>query len=266
MCNVLCGNQTTVYVVCEMEAPQLVKPTVSVGNVPQLTQDVLVVTLRARRAGFLRSSCYVPLVGNNPYSEDGADADRLHVSTEVYVAPDKRVALVQIRSPIIKGRKKRARREMLDWVEAGGFSRVVILSSSFAHMRTDKQLVGPPYRFLLSPSLEATERPVVEALGWTQLEPSEVIPGLGGPPELAIPGGGLSKGLFLDGSARGLPVAVLLAFCSEGDNIPDALALADRLQQWLRLADVAEGESTPRWKTPSSWKMLFGGEIPPSLF
>lgn len=35
--------------------------------------------------------------------------------------------------------------------------------------------------------------------------------------------------------AEDLPLAVLLLFCSEGDNIPDAFTLVNRLNDWLHL-------------------------------
>lgn len=37
--------------------------------------------------------------------------------------------------------------------------------------------------------------------------------------------------------AEDLPLAVLLLFCSEGDNIPDAFALVNHLNDWLHLLD-----------------------------
>lgn len=43
-------------------------------------------------------------------------------------------------------------------------------------------------------------------------------------------------GLFFS-CAEDLPLAVLLLFCSEGDNIPDALTLVNQLNDWLHLLD-----------------------------
>lgn len=37
--------------------------------------------------------------------------------------------------------------------------------------------------------------------------------------------------------AEELPLAVLLLFCSEGDNIPDAFTLVNHLNDWLHLLD-----------------------------
>lgn len=44
--------------------------------------------------------------------------------------------------------------------------------------------------------------------------------------------------------AEDLPLAVLLLFCSEGDNIPDALTLVNQLNDWLHLLDnrVSSGQ------------------------
>lgn len=51
----------------------------------------------------------------------------------------------------------------------------------------------------------------------------------------------LIKGYFIftlvASCAEDLPLAVLLLFCSEGDNIPDAFTLINRLNDWLHLLD-----------------------------
>lgn len=41
-----------------------------------------------------------------------------------------------------------------------------------------------------------------------------------------------------------LPLAVLLLFCSEGDNIPDAFALTNHLNDWLHLLDDNVSDTT----------------------
>ena len=37
--------------------------------------------------------------------------------------------------------------------------------------------------------------------------------------------------------AEDVPLAALLLFCSEGDNIPDAFTLVNHLNDWLHLLD-----------------------------
>lgn len=51
----------------------------------------------------------------------------------------------------------------------------------------------------------------------------------------------LYQRLFLDilfSCAENVPLAVLLLFCSEGDNIPDAFTLVNHLNDWLHLIDI----------------------------
>ncbi|OXB76519.1 UNVERIFIED_CONTAM: hypothetical protein H355_004888, partial [Colinus virginianus] len=80
------------------------------------------------------------------------------------------------------------------------------------------------------------------------------------------------------GCSKGIHMAVLLKFCSEGDNIPDAFGLVNYLNEWLQLikirrnssADTCPGREIPdtssQWKIPSSWRLLFGSGLPPALF
>ncbi|XP_077561298.1 proteasome assembly chaperone 2 isoform X3 [Haemaphysalis longicornis] len=68
-----------------------------------------------------------------------------------------------------------------------------------------------------------------------------------------------------------IPVVLLLVYCSEGDNTPDAILLADRLDEWLHLCQPpAEGiERSGRrgpWQTPISWSLLFGGAPPNTIY
>lgn len=44
--------------------------------------------------------------------------------------------------------------------------------------------------------------------------------------------------------AEDLPLAVLLLFCSEGDNIPDAFTLVNHLNDWLHLLDTPVSEES----------------------
>ncbi|WAR05448.1 PSMG2-like protein [Mya arenaria] len=93
--------------------------------------------------------------------------------------------------------------------------------------------------------------------------------------QLYIPGGGIAKRLFEDLSPT-CPVAVLLMFCSEGDNVAEAIDLTNRINRWLGLVlfhsrsignafEEAVVKYT-QWKIPSSWKLFFGSRVDQSLF
>lgn len=93
---------------------------------------------------------------------------------------------------------------------------------------------------------------------WIQLERTEST-GPGGPEDVRIPGGGFAAQLFQFLSHQGIPTAILLRFCSEGDNIPDAIALMTYLCQWI-------GLKSSDTKVPNSWKFLFGKPAPITLY
>ncbi|XP_013002116.1 proteasome assembly chaperone 2 isoform X3 [Cavia porcellus] len=75
--------------------------------------------------------------------------------------------------------------------------------------------------------------------------------------------------LQLRSCSKEIYMAVLLKFVSEGDNVPDALGLAEYLNEWLQLIKPQSKDPAPPtlpWKIPSSWKLLFGSGLPPALF
>ncbi|XP_008420303.1 proteasome assembly chaperone 2 [Poecilia reticulata] len=246
----------------------LVMPAVAVGNVGQLAVDLIVSTLNMSRVGYFHTDCLIPMAGNNPYASGKEDAEELHTPAEVYTAAELKLAVLQIRSPIIQMRSKKFRQQLKSWIKASGFSRTVVLSSSHAYQRDDQQLQGTSLRYLMTPSLLAASADALKELGWREMERIPAFPGVDADaePRLCIPGGGITKGLYTDGCAEDLPLAVLLLFCSEGDNIPDAFALVNHLNDWLHLLDGQSEEPSSKWKIPTSWSLLFGSGIPPALF
>ncbi|KAI4905424.1 hypothetical protein NFI96_026307 [Prochilodus magdalenae] len=243
----------------------LILPAVSVGNVGQLATDLIISTLNMPRVGHFHSDCLIPMAGNNPYSISGGEAEQLSTNAEVYTHSDLKLAVLQIRTPVLQTKVKSFRRQLVSWIRSSGFSRTVLLSSSHAYQRDDQQLSGGPLRYLLSPALQDVGDALRE-LGWTELEKVSAFPGItDSEKRLYIPGGGVTKGLYTDCCTESVPLAVVLLFCSEGDNIPDAFALANHLNDWLHLLEKSSQGSNP-WKVPSSWRLLFGSGIPPLLF
>lgn len=243
-------------------------PAVAVGNVGQLAVDLIVSTLNMSRVGFIHTDCLIPMAGNNPYTTCKEDAEELHTPAEVYTAAEQKLAVLQIRAPIIQAKSKKFRQLLVSWIKASGFSRTIVLSSSHAYQRDDQQLQSTPVRYLFTPSLMKVSGDALKELGWREMEKVPAFPGLtdtNAEPRLCIPGGGITKGLYTDSCAQDIPLGVLLLFCSEGDNIPDALALVNHLNDWLHLLDNPSTNYN-KWKIPTSWSLLFGSGIPPALF
>ncbi|XP_012260673.2 proteasome assembly chaperone 2 [Athalia rosae] len=237
----------------------LVLPSVAVGNVGQLAVDLFISSLNARRIGYIWSSEFIPIFGPDPYDENSSD---LCTALDVFCSPEKKVLLLQIRSPLIK-EPVIFFDELQNFIAEKNIAKVVILTSSYSHERRDHQIRTVPLRYLASQDIMLEHSEKFNRLNWTYLESKAVEDGSS--EVLEIPGGGFAKALYDALLKIKIPCIVLLRFCSEGDNVPDAVELASYLDQWLQLfsKDVSGNLIITK---PPSWKFLFGNNPPLEIF
>ncbi|XP_007517240.1 proteasome assembly chaperone 2 [Erinaceus europaeus] len=263
------------FVPCGESGPDLsgytlLMPAVSVGNVGQLAIDLIISTLNMSKIGYFYTDCLVPVVGNNPYATAEENSTELSINTEVYSLPSKKLVALQLRSIFIKYKSKSFCEKLLSWVKSSNCAKVIVLSSSHSYHRNDLQLRSTPFRYLVTPSLQNTVQNQLMNLNWEEMEKSPRIPEINDSDTcIRIPGGGITKTLYEESCSREIPMAVLLKFVSEGDNIPDALGLVEYLNEWLHIIQPRSADPTTSalpWKMPSSWKLLFGSGLPPALF
>lgn len=155
-------------------------------------------------------------------------------------------------------------------MKCSGCAKVVVLSSSHSYHRNDLQLRSTPFRYLLTPSMQKSVQNKIQSLNWEEMEKTPCIPEIDDSEFcVRVPGGGITKLLYDEGCSKEIPIAILLKFVSEGDNIPDALGLVEYLNEWLQIikphCEDPTASSLP-WKMPSSWRLLFGSGLPPALF
>ncbi|XP_065902107.1 proteasome assembly chaperone 2-like [Dysidea avara] len=233
---------------------KLVLPCVSVGNVAQLTVDLLVATLKMEHIGHLYDECFLPLVCHSAF-----DHTRGAVSTsaEVYMTSDQQLVVVQLRSPIAKGKEKRFVKLILDWIKAACFSDLVILTTTYAHERLDQQITsGCSCRFVTAPTFPHYKH-LTDELGWILLEKRQPE----GRDELFLPGGGVAKLMYQESITAEVRVTLLIKFTSQGDNSSDARELADYFNQWVMIK-----QPTAKWSTPTYWSLMFGNPTPPDIY
>lgn len=139
---------------------------------------------------------------------------------------------------------------------------VVILTSSFGHVKRDEQIRTAPYRYLNNTENESIKKQFND-LSWIPLEPKKDE--FNGESVLQISGGGFAKTLFELFKRENVSCTIVLKFCSEGDNIPDACELINHLNQWLKLIPV-DKKNIAALKFPASWKFLFGNSPPKELY
>lgn len=81
-----------------LENYTLILPSVAVGNVGQLSVDLLVSNLNLKKIGQILSPAFVPVVGANAYHEH---SNELITAIDIYARAEERIVVVQIRSPYV---------------------------------------------------------------------------------------------------------------------------------------------------------------------
>jgi len=222
----------------------LIMPSVSVGNVGQLACDLVINTLHMKKVGYFCPRCFLPVVGNNPFYTSTADKNVLSLNNEVFYSEEHNLTVIQLRSSLIKTKQNEFFNEVSKFITEFQFSKLIVLTSCHAYERSDQQIDGPALRYLASPALQETCQDEFKMLDWKKLEERSI--GYG-ERELFLPGSGFAKDLFRESCEKSLPVAMLMIFCSEGDNIPEAKLLADYLNQWKQIT-----KESGSWKAPNS--------------
>uniref|UniRef100_A0A1A8DVT6 Proteasome assembly chaperone 2 n=1 Tax=Nothobranchius kadleci TaxID=1051664 RepID=A0A1A8DVT6_NOTKA len=89
-------------------------PAVAMGNVGQLAVDLVVSTLNLSRVSYFHTGCLNPMVGNNnPHNSCKKDGEGLHCPAEVFTAAERKLAVLQIRVPIIQKKSKKFRQMLV---------------------------------------------------------------------------------------------------------------------------------------------------------
>lgn len=251
----------------------LILPAVSIGNVGQLAVDLVVsaVCPDGSSIGYLYDSCVLPVVGNDAFTLSTEASGKLNVSVEVYKNDDLKFIVVQQRAPLVKGRQTEYCRKLVSWIKSCHFKQVILVSSISATERVDSQIEGSPLRYHVTPAVKNL-LPVFDGLSWKSLEKRPKFPYLN-TEELSdenkaffFPGGGFTKKLYEACCRDDIPLTVLLTFCSEGDNISDAVNLFLYLNAWLKMVPKEKVEDWILGKPsdfnfPASWRLLFGSPV-----
>ncbi|XP_015119135.1 proteasome assembly chaperone 2 [Diachasma alloeum] len=231
----------------------LIIPAVAVGNVAQLTIDLIISNGELEKIGHITSCCFIPIVGGNPYN---ANSTQLCTSCDIYHNSERKLIAIQIRSPVTK-KPSALFNSVKQFIEDQQINKVIILTSGWAHTRNDAQIQSEPMRYMATSGFLSKFSQMIADSEWTALEKTSNTCGVGG--DVKIPGGGFALELFQFLNHYEIPTAILLRFCSEGDNIPDAIALMNYTCKWISL-NISE------IKVPNSWKFLYGNPAPISLY
>ncbi|KAH8547877.1 PAC2 family-domain-containing protein [Umbelopsis sp. PMI_123] len=247
-----------------LKGTTLIIPTVSIANVPQLTIDLYVSSLKLERVGFLDDPSVMPVAG--VFESDPSKG--ITVALEVYQTKDRHFTFVQQRTPIFKGKRQVFLSNLDAFITASAFAKTLIITSTDASRRVDVQMTGVPFRLFASENSFVSERAAEMNLPMLEILPEEEgdlrdqskedsdIP--------RMHGSGIAKKLYARLRAKH-PVAILIMFALEGDNLQDTIQYANCLDSLLRIVNVSL-DSKFSWTPPVSWQGLFGTPYDPELY
>lgn len=244
----------------DLENYTLILPSVAVGNVAQLTVDLLIASLNLQKIGQILTSAFIPIVGLDPYTET---TEHLCTAIDVYAGIKEQIIVIQIRSPFVKSLND-FYHSLLHFITENKISKVVILTSSYAYEKKGTQLNANELRYIPSASILIDNEQIFNDLKWIQYE-STYVSSSNNKEISNIPGGGFAKNLFNFLLNNDIPCIILFKFCSEGDNIPDALDLINFFNQWIKLLQN-DSNGLSIIKYPPSWKYLFGNVPLPETY
>ncbi|KAG9124641.1 hypothetical protein FRC07_010808 [Ceratobasidium sp. 392] len=211
----------------------LIMPVISAGNVTQLSADLLVHTLALQRAGVFDPAYHVSVVGG----PDGPAAAGVTVPMELFGSPGGDIYVLQQRSPVLKDHKEEFVQRLLEMIESSGFGALLYLVGSDLSTRTDAQMSSIYYHAL---SKNTTKGDISAAPLGSILDLPAFADSVDAQ-DVVIPGAGLARRL-LSAPGSSPPRVALVQFVAEGDNVPDARAMAAMVAKLLKV-EIQEAPS-----------------------
>lgn len=247
---------------CDWSDYTFIFPSVSIGNIGQLSVDLLITSLsNTLKAGYLLTDLVQPIVGHDPFVQNSTD---LSMSCELYENKALKLVILQQRAPLFKGKRNAFVELLANFIQKENFKESICLTSSNAYERLDSQLSGVQCRYLASNPLKST---IDASLNWQILEKridhNNNQNELKQPEQLAsfIPGGGIAQKFFVKCQEKNLNSYVLIVFAHEGNNIPESIQLVNYMNEWKKYLIKTSTANQLPWRIPISWKYLFGQSI-----
>lgn len=219
----------------------LIIPSVSVGNIPQLTLDLIITTLNMTKSATIWHPAVIPSVGGDPYT---SNATEICTACELYTDESHKIAAIQIRSALDAKLVLKFFNDLLEAFKSFNLRKIIILSSAFDYelhnINSDKFYY-----------LGTAENDKMSQLNVKQLDIEKT----------SINGSGFGLKLY-ETLERHFQCMLLIKYASEGDNRPDALMTLDKV---FRIIGYSEDE-VKNVKFPSSWDFVFGSPPPVGIY
>ena len=239
--------------VCVTEQPAL-----SIGNVPQLALDLFANSLGLSHVCHVDSDLLLPLCGYDCYAppQTGVLCTPAELFRRGADAASDALALLQLRTPPAPGLARLWCESLAKWVkDRAGAARVVLLVTVPSSRATRDARDLP--RLVANEAwgeIKNHEGKEGQDTPWQPLEGSPMM-------EDVLSEGSVTARLYAELGKQGVPTMIMATYCAEGDNVPDAVAVASWCARYFGLVSSKEEQFT--WKPPESWNAstFWGGAV-----
>ncbi|KAH7461921.1 hypothetical protein KRP22_007489 [Phytophthora ramorum] len=261
-------------------------PAVSNANLGQLTLDLLINTLlqngkafdvQLTRVGHLLSEAAPPIAGGAAFATQQPQS--LCLNLEVYQSKEKKITIIQQRAPVLPGRAQTFIRELVDWAVTSKVATLGVVAGCDDMLRHDPNMMSRPIRTIFSADAAQLDEAFLSRFeGLTTSTSAEGAQEASEAPSSSadqwapIRGAGLAPLLHAQCDEQKLPFIAWVMPCAEGNNVPDAAAMATQLVRSLRIlpkqlaADPSPAPPMLPFAFPPSWNQLFGRGPDVSLY
>ncbi|GAB5364104.1 hypothetical protein AAMO2058_000940500 [Amorphochlora amoebiformis] len=246
----------------------LVMPAVSVGNVGQIAVDLVLATAKLPKIGFWLSPSVIPVVCNDPLATKTKKVKgSISLAVEFFRCVDRKLVIMQRRSPLTRGGDKRFSKNITAWAEKSGFSSIIVASSSQAYLN-DQGSQNKFWCTYTNPSPKTVAVIKNLKLLYKSLSPARTLDAKSIPDsgvsavELLRNGSELTRALLENAKEAKIEALAVLAQVTEGDNLVDGQELALLLSNLLKAlgekgvkAVIGVGK---KFKIPFAYEHVYG--------
>lgn len=219
----------------------LIIPSVSVGNVGQLTVDLMIQNLKMEKIGSIFHDCLIPMIGA-PCFEFDQDAS---TACEMYISEEKKLLVFQIRTPLTAALVQDFYQQIVGFIKRESIIKLVLLTSCFSCEQ--KIMIGMNLCEFMQNDKFKSENQVNLSEDWILREDENLF------------GKGFSLKLFKFATENDISCVNFIIYVNEGDNSCEAEIFLIRLNKFLQILPTSE-KGQLNIQIPQSWKYLFGNE------
>lgn len=150
---------------CDVTGYTVLLPSIGVGNVAQLSIDLLISTLQMEKVATIWHRSIVPIIGPKAFQHD---TDKITTSCELYISDEKKIATFQIRSPLVAATMMEFFSELTDFLKTKKVAKLILLTSSYAYEQ--HFIESNPFAVVMNDAFKTTEREVVDRMKWIEFQ------------------------------------------------------------------------------------------------